>query len=185
VFRESISLKEAVEEVLSVLRERHEGKHAPVEVQIDDVFPSIWTDRRRLRQILMNVISNALSFTPSEGRIAVHGHFAPSGDIEIAIVDSGSGMTPDEAKRAVTRFGHAEDELTRKHQGIGLGLPLAKALTELLGGRMTINSSKGHGTVVTLNFALDQVSERPCQWAAPPSRMAERARKLLETEGAP
>jgi signal transduction histidine kinase len=185
VFRENVNLKEVIEEVLCILRERHEPKHARVEIRIDNVFPSLWTDRRRLRQIFTNLISNALSFTPADGRVVVHGHFAPSGDVEIAVIDNGSGMTPDEAKRAVTRFGHAEDELTRKHQGIGLGLPLAKAITELLGGRMKIDSSKGNGTVITMNFALDQVSEQPCQWAAPTCRMAERARRISRTEVAP
>jgi two-component system cell cycle sensor histidine kinase PleC len=119
-----------------------------------------------------------MSFTPPEGKITVFGHFAPSGDVEIAVKDSGAGMTPAEAKRAVTRFGHAEDEFARKHQGIGLGLPLAKSLTELLGGRMRVESLKGEGTIVTLGFPLEVVSA-PVAQISPANDMSARLRNLL------
>jgi signal transduction histidine kinase len=178
VFCEEVKLTELVDEVLALLRSRHKGASAPVEVRIDAVFPSLWTDRRRLQQIITNLISNAMSFTPPEGKITIFGHFAPSGDLEIAVKDSGAGMTPDEAKRAATRFGHAEDELARKHQGIGLGIPLTKSLTELLGGRMRIESSKGEGTIVTLDFPLNAVAA-PVTQISRANNMSARMRHLL------
>ena len=178
IVRANVSLGEVVDEVLAVLRERHEGEQARVDVRVDPVLPALWTDRGRLRQILINLISNALSFTPSNGLVSVYGHFAPSGDIEIVVADSGNGMTPVEMKRAVTRFGHAEHEMARKHQGIGLGLPLAKALTEVLGGRLRIDSSKGEGTVVTLDFPLNAVSA-PDSENAKANNMSARIRELL------
>lgn len=177
VNRGLVDLEELIGEVLAIVRERIEEEQAQVDVRIDPVLPNLWTDRSRLRQILVNLISNALTFTPAHGRVLVYGHFAPSGDIEIAVADTGSGMSPDEVKRAVTRFGHATSESIRKHQGIGLGLPLAKSLTELLGGRLRVESAKGQGTVVTLDFALEVVSQPS---APTDGRLSARLRKFLD-----
>jgi signal transduction histidine kinase len=174
--RGSVDPEELIGEVLAIVRERSDAGQAHVDVRIDPVLPNLWTDRTRLRQILVNLISNALAFTPAHGRVIVYGHFAPSGAIEIAVADTGSGMSPDEINRAVTRFGHATSESTRKHQGIGLGLPLAKSLTELLGGRLRVESAKGNGTVVTLNFALEVVSQPS---APTDGRLSARLRKVL------
>jgi signal transduction histidine kinase len=177
VNRGLVDLEELIGEVLAVVRERSDEEQAQVDVRIDPVLPNLWTDRTRLRQILVNLVSNALTFTPAHGHVIVYGHFAPSGDIEIAVADTGSGMSPDEVKRAVTRFGHGTSEAIRKHQGIGLGLPLAKSLTELLGGRLRVESAKGQGTVVTLDFALEVVSQPS---APTDGRLSARLRKVLD-----
>jgi signal transduction histidine kinase len=73
--------------------------------------------------------------------------------------------------------------MTRKHQGIGLGLPLAKSLTQLLGGKLTIESTRGQGTTVAMRFSAESMRERPFEWAKPPDRMAERARRFAEKQG--
>ena len=78
----------------------------------------------------------------------------------------------------------SEDEMTKKHQGIGLGLPLAKSLTELLGGSLSIASERGLGTTVTLAFSQESMRERAHEWTKPADRMAERARKFAEKHGA-
>jgi signal transduction histidine kinase len=90
-------------------------------------------------------------------------------------------MSPAELKQAVTRFGHVEDESSREHQGIGLGLPLAKGLTELLGGEMAIQSSPGEGTTVTLSLPMNSIRDR-FTWGKPADRTAERAKRLLEKD---
>jgi signal transduction histidine kinase len=152
-----------------------------VHVEIPADLPPLWIDRRHLRQILVNLLANAVAFTAKEGRVSLAARRAPD-QIEIAIADTGIGMTPEEMKKAVTRFGQAEDAMTRKHQGIGLGLPLAKSLTELLGGRLFIESVRGHGTTITLAFSEESLRERPFEWAKPPDRMAERARRFAEKQ---
>ena len=181
VIRETIGLPDIIDEVLLLVRERAPAEGPSVHVEIPADFPPLWIDRRHLRQILVNLLANAVAFTAKEGRVSLAARRAP-GRIEIAIADTGIGMTPEEVKQAVTRFGQAEDHLTRKHQGIGLGLPLAKSLTELLGGTLFIESVRGHGTTITLAFSEESLRERPFEWAKPPDRMAERAKKFAEKQ---
>lgn len=181
VLRETIGLPDIIDEVLLLVRERAPAEGPAVQVEIPADFPSIWIDRRHLRQILVNLLANAVAFTAREGRVSLVAR-RPPGRIEIAVADTGIGMTPEEVKQAVTRFGQAEDHMARKHQGIGLGLPLAKSLTELLGGTLFIESVRGHGTTITLAFAEESLRERPFEWAKPPDRMAERAKKFAEKQ---
>ena len=179
VLREMIGLPDIMDEVLVLVRERAPGDGPAIEIEIPADFPPLWIDRRHLRQILVNLLANAVAFTAKDGSVILTARRS-SGRIEIAVADTGIGMTPEEVKQAVTRFGQAEDHMARKHQGIGLGLPLAKSLTELLDGTMTIDSVRGHGTTITLAFSDESLRERPFEWAKPPDRMAERAKKFAE-----
>jgi signal transduction histidine kinase len=181
VFRENIGLGHVIDEVLLLVRERTQGEGPPVKVEVPADFPTLFTDRRHLRQVLVNLLANAVAFTAKDGRVALAARHT-AGGLEIAIEDSGVGMTPEQMKKAVTRFAQAEDTLTRRHQGIGLGLPLAKSLTELLGGSLHIESEHGKGTTVRLAFSNESMRERPFEWAKPPDRMAERARRFAEKE---
>ena len=179
VIRDTVALADIVEEALVLLRERAAGESPPIQVEISADFPLLWTDRRHLRQIVVNLLANAVAFTEKGGRVSLAGRIAPGGEIELEIADSGIGMSHEEVKRAVTRFGQAEDGLAaRRHQGIGLGLPLARSLTELLGGTMRITSARGHGTTIVLAFPPERMREGAFVWAKPPDRMAERARRL-------
>ncbi len=183
VFRETITFAGVIDEVMLLVRERSPAESAPIHVEVPADLPDLWTDRRHLRQILVNLLANALAFTGKDGRVTLTARSA-GGTLEVAVADTGVGMSPEEVKRAVTRFGQAEDEMTKKHQGIGLGLPLAKSLTELLGGRMSIASERGQGTAVTLAFSEESMRERAHEWSKPADRMAERARKFAEKQGA-
>lgn len=184
VQRSTLALSDVVEEALVLVADRAPPRAPPVLVKLSDKVPMLWTDRARLRQILTNLVSNALAFTTEDGKVSVASTLASNGEIEISVADSGRGMTPEEVKRAVTRFGHAEEEKSRGHQGIGLGLPLAKSLTQLLGGTMRIASARGEGTTVVLAFPAVAITERAVAWQPPPDRMEERRRRLLGAEAA-
>jgi two-component system cell cycle sensor histidine kinase PleC len=110
-------------------------------------------DPFRLRQILFNLISNGLKFTPPGGKVSVEIARTDS-TMEILVRDNGIGMSAEEISVALTRFGQIETTLTRRHDGTGLGLPIAKELTELMGGSFEISSQKGVGTVARLIFPL-------------------------------
>jgi two-component system, cell cycle sensor histidine kinase PleC len=183
VQRANLTLAEIVEETVAMIGERTPAAVPPLKIDLAENLPVLWTDRGRLRQILLNLLSNALSFTDATGCVEIVGRLSPGGDVEIAVSDSGRGMSPAEIKRAVTRFGHVEEELARKHQGIGLGLPLAKSLTELLGGAMRIVSAPGEGTTITLSFPPDSIRETAIVWQPPPDRMAERKQRHLANGG--
>jgi len=108
----------------------------------------LWADRLALKQMLINLVSNALKFTPSGGRIDVRTRFADDGNLELAIADTGPGMDQEELEQAVGAFGQTAEG--RKAGGTGLGLTLTAALAHLHGGRLDIDSAPGQGTTVTI-----------------------------------
>jgi two-component system, cell cycle sensor histidine kinase PleC len=135
-----------------------------------------------MRQILVNLLSNAVAYTSPEGAVCLAAGVNQNSEAEIKVTDTGRGMSPDDLRRAVTRFGHVEDETSRERPGIGLGLPLAKGLTELLGGQMLIESLPGKGTAVTLKFPLSGLQIDKFNWGKPTDRTAVRAKRLLGQE---
>jgi signal transduction histidine kinase len=121
-------------------------------------LPSIRGDRHRLRQALLNLLSNAVKFTPAGGvvRLAVD----TKRGLEISVADTGIGMTPREIGRALETFRQVDGSLTRRHQGAGVGLPLAKHLIELHGGTLAIASQKGAGTTVVISLPAERIVSR-------------------------
>jgi two-component system, cell cycle sensor histidine kinase PleC len=107
-------------------------------------------DGVKLRQIFTNIISNAIKFTPRGGQVKIEGMRAPGGGIGVLVRDTGVGMTAEEISVALTPFGQVDGGRARWREGTGLGLPIAKALIELHGGRIEIHSQKGAGTEVAI-----------------------------------
>jgi len=112
---------------------------------------TIYSDERIMRQILLNILSNAVKFTQKNGAVHVTGE--PRGDhYQIQVIDNGVGMNAAEIEVAFATFGQVQNEYTRSHGGTGLGLPLVKRFMMLLDGDMDITSKPGEGTTVTLIF---------------------------------
>jgi signal transduction histidine kinase len=109
-------------------------------------------DGQRLGQVLLNLVSNAVKFTPTGGSVAVSARLTALGEVAITVTDTGIGMDAKEIPRALQPFGQIESVLTRTQGGTGLGLPLALRLVELHGGEMTIESARGAGTTVTFTL---------------------------------
>jgi len=118
---------------------------------------SLKVDERRIRQVLINLLMNAVKFTPQGGHIQVTKIRLGDGRAGFAISDTGIGMTAKEIKIARDRFGQAGDVMTRHHDGTGLGLPLVIKLMERHGGDVGIQSKKGVGTLVTVLFPADRI----------------------------
>jgi signal transduction histidine kinase len=112
-------------------------------------LPLLQGDSRRLKQILLNLLSNAVKFTPSGGRVAIRAAAGADG-FRLIIEDTGIGIAKQDLDKAMRPFGQIDSRLARKYQGTGLGLPLARSMAELHGGRLEIDSTPGHGTVATL-----------------------------------
>jgi len=110
----------------------------------------VMADPVRARQILLNLIANAVKFTPEGGCVAVSAGSSRSGFVTLAVADTGIGMSPEEIPRALEAFGQVDSRLARKYEGTGLGLPLTKALVELHGGYLAIRSEPGAGTTVEI-----------------------------------
>jgi signal transduction histidine kinase len=126
-----------------------------LDVDIPQDVPGLIADERRFRQVLLNLLSNALKFTPEGGSVNVRVSSSRHG-LTVTVSDTGIGMTAEQIPIALERFGQIDSKLSRKHTGTGLGLPLSKHLVELHGGRLEIASEAGVGTTVTLLFPVER-----------------------------
>ena len=132
-----------------------------IAIRREGVIPLLVGDARKLKQIVLNLLVNAIKFSHPGGQVEIVLRTL-GGAVAIAVVDHGIGMDAAEVEVAMTRFGQVASTWTRKHDGTGLGLPLAIGLTELHGGTLAIHSTKDIGTTVTVTFPPErsqQVSE--------------------------
>ncbi len=113
---------------------------------------------RMVRQILINLVGNAVKFTPAGGTVELSGVPLGDGGYAVMVQDSGIGMSEADIVKALTPFGQVENRMTATHKGTGLGLPLAKSMLELHGGELEIRSVPGHGTSITLKFPAERVA---------------------------
>jgi signal transduction histidine kinase len=135
----------------------------------------IRADRLRMKQILLNLLSNAIKFTPPGGEVRVSVPALDDGAIAILVADTGIGMKPESIPEALEPFHQLDNTFARRFEGTGLGLPLAKSLIELHGGRLEIESEPGKGTVVRVCLGADRVITPPAaggRFAGPRRRRA-------------
>jgi len=119
---------------------------------LEDGGASLHCDGRRISQALLNVLGNAMKFTPDGGRIVVRCHKTSEGGIAIAVTDTGVGIAPGDLDRIVKPFEQAVAAGLDNQRGVGLGLAIVKAIMDLHGGSLVIESQPGRGTTVTLRF---------------------------------
>jgi len=131
-----------------------------VTIRREGVIPPLRADSRKLKQIVLNLLVNAIKFSHPGGKVEIVLRNV-DGALAIAVTDHGIGMDAAEVELAMTRFGQVASAWTRKHDGTGLGLPLAIGLTELHGGTLTIHSTKGVGTTVTVTFPRERSQPVP------------------------
>jgi signal transduction histidine kinase len=122
-------------------------------VECEPGLPPVIADERRLKQVLLNLLTNSIKFTGSGGSVVLAVRRAEDGGIVFDVRDTGIGMTPEEISIALQPFGQLDSGLNRRHEGTGLGLPLARSLVELNGGTLEIRSEKDRGTTVTVRLA--------------------------------
>jgi len=120
-------------------------------------FPRIKTDERRLRQVLINIVTNAIKFTPAGGNVTVEGKREGDGAIILVVSDSGIGIAREDIVTAMRPFGQVQSAQKQGREGTGLGLPLTKKLVEALGGSFKLDSTVGVGTTVTIRFPAELV----------------------------
>ena len=156
---ECISVSKVTDAAVRLIRPRAEAGQVTVTSSIDPELPHLYSDERRVKQILLNLLSNAVKFTPTGGEVSINAWANDDGSLSIAISDSGIGMDADEVELALSTFGQVDSGLDRKHEGSGLGLPLTVGLMQLHGGSLTIKSAKDRGTLVTVIFPKARVIE--------------------------
>jgi signal transduction histidine kinase len=120
-------------------------------------LPPVKADARRLRQALINLLTNAIKFTPEGGTVLFGAVRSDDGGLEIFVEDSGVGMSKEDIEVALLVFGRVQQGYAKSQEGTGIGLPLAKALIERHGGRFSIESTPGSGTKIRALFRQDRL----------------------------
>ena len=118
-------------------------------------------DLRVVKQILINMLSNAVKFTPAGGKVTLKAWSRPESGHVFQVIDTGIGIALEDVPKIMQPFAQIESAMSRKHQGTGLGLPLIKRLAEMHGGSVDIQSALGAGTTVTVRFPPERMVETP------------------------
>jgi PAS domain S-box-containing protein len=175
--RESVAVKPLIKEAVRMVSERAKSRKIALVATMPDDELSVWGDERAIKQILLNLLSNAVKFSHEGGRVDIRAALDDAGDLVLDVEDYGIGMSKHEIGRALEPFGQAKPAVTKTHGGTGLGLPIAKGLTEAHGGRLVVESSPGRGTVVRTVFPLKS-GERPSEQAPRAEREDRRDRAV-------
>jgi len=148
---EAATVTDLIQSTLRLVRERADGNNQRLVTDIKQPM-TLYADPRLVKQILVNLLSNAVKFTPPGGCITVRADGDADGGLMISVEDTGIGIANHDIPEVLTPFRQADGTLARTHEGTGLGLPLAKSLTELHGGWLEIKSELKVGTAVTVHF---------------------------------
>jgi len=155
---EEFPIREALEGSLAICTSLGEKFGVRIESRLPPETVRLLAVERMIRQIMINLVGNAIKFTPAGGCVRVGGRATSDGGYTVTVLDSGIGMTEEEIVKAMTPFGQIENKMTATHTGTGLGLPLAKAMLELHDGTLEIRSAPGNGTLVLLHFPASRIS---------------------------
>ncbi|MDR7035658.1 MULTISPECIES: sensor histidine kinase [Methylobacterium] len=149
--RESVDVRSTIEAAVRGIEDRLAESEISLELDVPDDIGSVVADGKRVRQILFNLLSNAVGFSSPGQRVAVTARRTAS-ELVLAVRDEGRGMPPDVAARVFDRF--ESHTFGTRHRGVGLGLSIVRSFVELHGGRVTLQTAPGTGTVVTCTFPL-------------------------------
>lgn len=154
VIREPVDIGPILTSCLLILGAKAREKFIVLNSSVAEPMPPLLGDPLRVKQIVINLVSNAVKFTPAHGRVDVTVRPEGPGHALLTVADTGIGMSPDEVQTALRPFGQVETGFNRRNEGSGLGLPIACALARLHGGDLRIWSEKGQGTRVSVLFPL-------------------------------
>jgi two-component system, sensor histidine kinase and response regulator len=153
---EDVDPHSAVESACRIMNHRLQEFGLTLVNRLPKNLPSLRTDELKLKEVLLNLLSNAVKFTPPGGRIEISTSVDASG-LGITVADTGIGIAPEDFDKVFEPFGQVDGTLSRRHAGTGLGLPLVKAIMELHGGSLRLESEVGVGTRVTAQFPPERV----------------------------
>jgi two-component system, cell cycle sensor histidine kinase PleC len=154
-----IDVSEAIDSVARMMASRAFSSGIHLQVEAEDHIPKLFADGRLIRQVLINLVSNAVKFSRRGGVVTIQAKLNVDREMQIIVKDTGAGIPKNKIRQALEPFGQAHDSAhaARENQGTGLGLPLAKAMVELHGGYLELESDVGVGTIVTITFPSRRV----------------------------
>ncbi|MCA3556584.1 ATP-binding protein [Aestuariivirga sp.] len=154
VEKEVVEFAPVLASCLLIVEAKAREKNIGVGHHVSDDLPPLMADPLRLKQILINLLGNAVKFTHENGKVRIAATASPDGTALIVVEDTGIGMSPQEIETALRPFGQVDYGFNKRHEGTGLGLPIAYALSRLHGGDLRIASEKGHGTRISVTLPL-------------------------------
>jgi two-component system cell cycle sensor histidine kinase PleC len=154
---EAVSLVHVVTECHHLLKLRASNRGITIYDVFEQDMPRIWGDERATRQIVLNLLSNSIKFTPQGGEILLKVGWTASGGQYLSVKDNGSGIAEDEIPIVLASFGQGSNSIKSAEQGAGLGLPIAKSLIDMHGGTFTLKSKLRLGTEVIVTFPPERV----------------------------
>jgi len=154
---EPFSLSKSISEVCAVARPIAFKKNLAIFIDVEPEIEIVNLDQQRIKQVLYNLISNALKFTEEAGQICIHASKAGATSLKISVKDNGIGIRTEDLKRLYLEFEQLEVGAARRYEGTGLGLALTKRIVELHGGTIGVESEVGKGSTFTVLV--------PCEFA--------------------
>ena len=145
---EPVSVAGLFEDCTRLVHERANAAGLKLVRHIEPGLPVLFVDKRAAKQILINLLGNAIKFTPQGGQVTLAADPGEDALVALSVADTGIGIPPEHIATALAAFGQVDNPLSRAQQGTGLGLPIVKSLVELHGGRFAIESEVGKGTRV-------------------------------------
>lgn len=149
---DAVDVVEAMQICARQLEPRAIENHVQLELSVPNAPPMLRCDAAKLRQVLLNLLSNALKFTPADGRVLLKLECGADEGVTLIVKDTGVGMSPADIPRALEPFTQLDNRLARRYEGTGLGLPLTRSLVELHGGTLRLESALGEGTTAIVMF---------------------------------
>lgn len=154
---QDIDLVALCDSVVRIVSSRIFSSNLKIKLLKPEAFPNLHADPRLIRQILINLVTNAVKYSPQGGIVKVRPFINDIDEISVLIADQGVGIPADRIQEAMEPFGQIDSHTTSSvYQGTGLGLPLAKAMTEMHGGQLNLDSQEGEGTSVTISFPKER-----------------------------
>lgn len=169
---EALSLAGIVEDCRHMLNLRAKAKGQSIREAVEPDLPKIWADERAIRQVVLNILSNAIKFTPQGGEIAIKVGWTANGGQYVSIIDTGPGIPEDEIPVVLQTFGRGSLAIKTAEQGSGLGLPIVKGLIDLHGGGFHLKSKPRAGTEVTITLPAERVMDTLAALPEPEARSA-------------
>ena len=157
---EAVSLVNVVADCHHLMKLRASSRGITIHEVFEQGMPRIWGDERAIRQIVLNLLSNSIKFTPQGGEIWLKVGWTASGGQYLSVKDTGSGIPEDEIPIVLASFGQGSNSIKSAEQGAGLGLPIAKSLIDMHGGTFTLKSKLRIGTEVIVTFPPERVMSR-------------------------
>jgi signal transduction histidine kinase len=153
----AVGINDCVSEAVSLVQPQANAQRVIIRTSLSQSVPDVVADLRSIKQIALNILANAIRYTPSGGQIVVSTAYEPSGSVTLRIRDTGVGMSKAELDQAMKPFGQVASGTRQRGDGTGLGLPLTKAMTEANRATFSIHSAPNEGTLVEITFPPQRV----------------------------